>query len=132
MSKHNLGSGAQIERVLGEIEDERYMRVALFQGVPKGRKKAKMEFAMGNEISTIVDSDPTLIACALSRPRFYLFTKREPEDVDDVAAVCARATSRAAAFGAASCTARQVVDVRDGDCASSEAPQLSQSCFVPH
>ena len=69
------------------MEDERYLAVALFQGVPKGRKKAKMEFAMGNEMVTVVDSDPTVVAAALARSRFYLFTKREPEDVDDVAQV---------------------------------------------
>ena len=84
---HNAIS-VQIERVVGEIEDERYLRVALFQGVPKGRKKSKMDFNMGNEMTSVVESDPTLIACALARQRFYLFSKREPEDVDDAAQVC--------------------------------------------
>jgi peptidylprolyl isomerase domain and WD repeat-containing protein 1 len=77
----------QVEHVLGQIEDERYLQIALFQGVPRGKKKAKMEYAMGQEMSTVVSSDPTLVACALNRSRFYLFSRREPEDVDDATQV---------------------------------------------
>ena len=70
------------------------MQAALYQGMPKGRKKAKMEFAMGNEIKSSTASDPTVVACALARQRFYLFTKSEPEDVDDAAQVRATCLTR--------------------------------------
>jgi peptidylprolyl isomerase domain and WD repeat-containing protein 1 len=73
--------------VLGVVEDERYLRVALYQGVPTGKRKGTMEFAMGNEISAVQRADPTLVACALGRNRFYLYSQREPSDTDDVSQV---------------------------------------------
>lgn len=73
--------------MLGEVEDERYVGVALYEGVPKGKRKGKQEFAMGQQMSNVIRSEPTVVACALNRPRFYLFTKREPIDTDDATVV---------------------------------------------
>lgn len=77
----------QVQHVLGEVEDERYIGVALYQGIPTSRRKGQMEFAMGQEMSSIKKSEPTLVACALNRQRFYLFSRREPADTDDAAVV---------------------------------------------
>ena len=73
--------------MLGEVEDERYVGVALYEGVPKGKRKGKQEFAMGQQMSNVIRSEPTVVACALNRPRFFLFTKREPVDTDDATVV---------------------------------------------
>lgn len=73
----------KVERVLGQVESERFTRVAMYQGVPKGRKKARSDFGMGKAVSKAEVSDPTIIATGLGRSRFYLFSNREPEDTDD-------------------------------------------------
>lgn len=78
----------QVQHILGEVEDERYICVALYQGVPVTKRKGQMEFAMGQEMSSVQKSEPTVVACALNRQRFYLFSRREPADTDDAAVVC--------------------------------------------
>lgn len=78
----------QLQHVLGEVEDERYMKIALYQGIPATKRKGQMAFAMGQEMNTVQNSEPTLITCALNRQRFYLFSRREPADTDDAALVC--------------------------------------------
>lgn len=83
----------QVQHVLGEVEDERYMKVALYQGVPASKRRGQMEYAMGQEMTSIQKSEPTLVACALNRQRFYLFSRREPVDTDDAALVSRVAAS---------------------------------------
>lgn len=63
------------------------MSVALYEGAPKGKRKGKQEFAMGQQMSNVIRSEPTVVACALNRSRFYLYTNREPVDTDDAAVV---------------------------------------------
>lgn len=79
-----------MQHVLGEVEDERYMKIALYQGIPATKRKGQMEYAMGQEMNTVQKSEPTLVTCALNRQRFYLFSRREPADTDDAALVCDR------------------------------------------
>lgn len=82
---------AQILARLGEVEDERYLWIALYQGVPKVKKKVTgTTFAMGKEVIATHSADPTLVACALNRSRFYLFSQREPLDADDATQVSSR------------------------------------------
>eukprot|EP01080_Neovahlkampfia_damariscottae_P001287 gene1287-11372_t len=87
----------QIEKLVGKFEHtERFLQISLSQDkiimtqdqlakLEKKRKKA-IDFS-GVENSTeiislykIVDYDPTLFCCAFSKKRFYLFTKREPDE----------------------------------------------------
>jgi hypothetical protein len=80
--------------MLGDVEDERYISIALYQGVPKVKRKTGItDFAMGQEVVTKRAADPVLVACALARQRFYLFSRREPADVDDVTQVTRRTTA---------------------------------------
>ncbi|KAK9833523.1 hypothetical protein WJX81_001231 [Elliptochloris bilobata] len=69
----------RIARVLGKVESgERFLRLALYQGVP-GRAKPKLP-APGAKPPA---PDPTLLACAYGKQRMYFFTRREPADADD-------------------------------------------------
>jgi hypothetical protein len=114
--------------VLGEVEDERYVGVALYQGVPKGKRKAKVEFAMGQEMVVVRQAEPTVVACALHRARYYLFTRREPVDTDDAALVrgtlrccshaCVTASGNhgAALLGRVGARMHAVLCVRDPSC----------------
>ncbi|KAI8471687.1 MAG: putative cyclophilin (cyp-15) [Monoraphidium minutum] len=77
----NLVSNA-VSRVLGKVENtERFLKLALYQGVPK-KVKARAHAA---EIK-LPERDPTLLALAYRKQRFYLFTRREPADAEDAAA----------------------------------------------
>ena len=74
----------KLSRVLGKVENtERFLRVDLYQGGHKAGAATKL----GGPDAKQVFSDPTIIALAFQRPRFFLFTRREPEDTDDVAQV---------------------------------------------
>jgi hypothetical protein len=92
----NLHSN-KLVRVLGRVENtERFTAVALFQGEPHavGASAAATHgadriLAAGNAVSEqngdAADGseqrlDPTIFACAYKKPRFYVFTKREPAD----------------------------------------------------
>jgi peptidylprolyl isomerase domain and WD repeat-containing protein 1 len=43
------------------------------------------------------EEDPTIFACAYKKDRFYLFSRREPEDPDRCAAPCAHAAAQPSA-----------------------------------
>eukprot|EP00195_Chlamydomonas_chlamydogama_P017111 CAMPEP_0202896044 /NCGR_PEP_ID=MMETSP1392-20130828/5126_1 /ASSEMBLY_ACC=CAM_ASM_000868 /TAXON_ID=225041 /ORGANISM="Chlamydomonas chlamydogama, Strain SAG 11-48b" /LENGTH=643 /DNA_ID=CAMNT_0049581267 /DNA_START=76 /DNA_END=2003 /DNA_ORIENTATION=+ len=76
----NLVSNAVV-RILGKVENtERFTRVALYQGVPK---KTKMKVTL-ETLDKLPQRDPTLVAVAHRKQRFYLFSKREPQDAEDV------------------------------------------------
>ncbi len=61
-------------QLLGKPEtNERFLHVGLYQGDPK-RNPTSGHAARLNE------SDPTLFCTAYRRNRFYLFSRREPED----------------------------------------------------
>lgn len=69
----------RIARVLGKVESgERFLRLALYQGVP-GRAKPKIP-APGAKPAA---PDPTLLACAYGKQRLFFFSRREPADADD-------------------------------------------------
>jgi peptidylprolyl isomerase domain and WD repeat-containing protein 1 len=92
----NLKSN-EVEKLIGKFEHtERFLNISLFQDkivmtqdqlakLEKKRKKA-IDLSGGsnsNEIISlykVVDFDPTLFCCAFSKKRFYLFTKREPDE----------------------------------------------------
>jgi peptidylprolyl isomerase domain and WD repeat-containing protein 1 len=66
----------------GKLENARFLHVGLFQGItnkPKAIITLEMR-ASNNPNLQIVKQDPTIFATAYKKNRFYLFTKREPED----------------------------------------------------
>ena len=95
--------------LLGRVENnERFLRIALFQGVPgkdkrvrgatddtaaKARQQAMAAGAGapggpgGPTAGTGLLPDPTFAACAFRKHRVYFFSRREPVDSDDVANV---------------------------------------------
>ncbi|XP_071454294.1 peptidylprolyl isomerase domain and WD repeat-containing protein 1 [Hetaerina americana] len=73
-------------RILGKVENLRLLRLALFQG--RGRKsKAAVTVEMEASENPTIDSvrpDPTLFCTAFKKNRFYMFTRREPDDAKSV------------------------------------------------
>eukprot|EP00898_Chlorokybus_atmophyticus_P009121 jgi/Chlat1/920/Chrsp108S01359 len=68
-------------KILGKVENtERFLRVALFQGGYK--KPTKVRSASGASTDKKISSDPTLICCAYKKHRFFLFTRREPDEAE--------------------------------------------------
>lgn len=70
-------------KYLGKLENARFLHVGLFQGItnkPKAILSMEMK-ASNNPALQIVKYDPTIFCTAYKKNRFYLFTKREPEDI---------------------------------------------------
>ena len=75
----------KVSRMLGKIENtERFTHVALYQGTTNSSSsKTKLSSVIRSGTIKDIDSDPILFACAFKKDRFYLFSRREPEDFDD-------------------------------------------------
>lgn len=64
----------KLETIIGKEETgERYLKIALFQGKTTGSA------ALGNLVAN-ADYDPCIITAALKKNRFYIFSRRKPED----------------------------------------------------
>jgi peptidylprolyl isomerase domain and WD repeat-containing protein 1 len=75
----------RVARIIGKVENtERFLKIALFQG-NTAKKAGAIARLPGGADSKHVEGDPTLIAAAYQRQRFFLFTKREPEDTEEAA-----------------------------------------------
>ena len=69
-------------RYYGKIENARFLHIGLFQGItnkPKAMITLEMK-ASSNPNLQVIRHDPTLFCTAYKKNRFYLFTRREPED----------------------------------------------------
>ncbi len=69
-------------RYLGKNENARFMHIGLFQGVtnkPKAILTLQMK-ASSNPNLHVARFDPTIFSTAYKKNRFYIFSKREPED----------------------------------------------------
>jgi len=65
--------------IIGKVENtERFMRIALYQGIPKKTRKENME-------TKVAERDPTLACTAYKKHRVYFFSKRLPDDIEDAA-----------------------------------------------
>ena len=72
----------RVARILGKVENtERFLRVALYQGIPKQGVKTQQKLAT-TESSRTVTRQPTLLCTAYNKQRLYLFTTQEPDDSD--------------------------------------------------
>lgn len=75
----------KVTRILGKVENnDRFLRIALYQGDQSSKKVRKIPAAAANANVT-KDSlmDPTLLCCAFKKHRIYLFSRREPEEPED-------------------------------------------------
>ncbi|KAF2075949.1 hypothetical protein CYY_002752 [Polysphondylium violaceum] len=67
----------KVSRVIGKIENStRFLGLALYQGRNEG------DVSLGTK-KRDSEPDPTIFALAFKKQRFYLFSKREPEDTDN-------------------------------------------------
>ncbi|KAL5974606.1 cytochrome P450 monooxygenase 71 [Asimina triloba] len=73
----------KVARILGKAENnDRFLRIALYQGDRSSKKVRKVPSAAANvNESKEPFTDPTLLCCAFKKHRIYLF--REPEEPED-------------------------------------------------
>lgn len=72
----------KLVRIIGKNENLRLLNISLYQGSAKKNKAAvTMEIeASNNPTLDSILPDPTLICTAYKKSRFYLFSRREPDD----------------------------------------------------
>ncbi|KAM7275776.1 hypothetical protein ACFE04_017642 [Oxalis oulophora] len=64
--------------------NDRFLRIALYQGDRSSKKVRKIPTAAANvNESKEPLTDPTLLCCAFKKHRIYLFSQREPEEPED-------------------------------------------------
>ncbi|TQE13240.1 hypothetical protein C1H46_001047 [Malus baccata] len=75
----------KVSRIFGKVENnDRFLRIALYQGDRSSKKVRKIPAAAANvNESKEPLTDPTLICCAFKKHRIYLFSQREPEEPED-------------------------------------------------
>ncbi|XP_043701537.1 peptidyl-prolyl cis-trans isomerase CYP71 isoform X2 [Telopea speciosissima] len=75
----------KVARILGKVENnDRFLKIALYQGDRSSKKVRKIPAAASNvNESKEPLSDPTLLCCAFKKHRIYLFSRREPEEPED-------------------------------------------------
>ncbi|KAG9455056.1 hypothetical protein H6P81_007960 [Aristolochia fimbriata] len=75
----------KVARILGKVENnDRFLRIALYQGEISSKKVRKIPAAAANvNGSKEPFIDPTLVCCAFKKHRIYLFSRREPEEPED-------------------------------------------------
>ena len=68
-------------RWLGKTENTRFLQLAVFQGAGKAQQRLDVEMAASdNPGLKNVFVDPLLICTAFKKQRFYIFSRREPDD----------------------------------------------------
>ncbi|XVF19749.1 hypothetical protein REPUB_Repub11eG0137600 [Reevesia pubescens] len=75
----------KVARIIGKVEsNDRFLRIALYQGDRSSKKVRKIPSAAAN-VNESKDpiTDPTLLCCAFKKHRIYLFSRREPEEPED-------------------------------------------------
>ena len=76
----NVLTGTTV-RVVGKVEStERFMQVALYQGMPQ---KSGATVGTGGKSAQEKERDPTFVCSAYKKNRFYLFTQREPAEIEE-------------------------------------------------
>ncbi|XP_009399087.1 peptidyl-prolyl cis-trans isomerase CYP71 isoform X2 [Musa acuminata AAA Group] len=75
----------KVARILGKVENnDRFLRIALYQGDKSNKKVRKIPAAAANANESKEPlTDPTLLCCAFKKHRIYLFSRREPEEPED-------------------------------------------------
>ncbi len=79
-------SSRRLLHTIGAVEStERFMQIALYQGIPvldSQRRAAGSEFSKAINENIIPKLDPTLFCTSVDKPRFFIFSTREPDDED--------------------------------------------------
>ncbi|KAI1793396.1 hypothetical protein LXA43DRAFT_241848 [Ganoderma leucocontextum] len=72
----------RVSRLLGKDETVRFMNLTLYQGAPakKGLTTAAAAASANPLLAEKGVRDPTLVCTGYKRPRFYMFTRSQPED----------------------------------------------------
>ena len=84
-------ASSKLARLLGKVENtERFVALALFQGTPKVSASTIGSGAKASD----VQEDPTLFCAAFKKSRFYLFSRREPEEPEAAGAAAGEAQGR--------------------------------------
>lgn len=75
----------KVARILGKVENnERFLRIALYQGGSGSKKVKRVPTAAGNVNENREPFvDPTVLCCAFKKHRIYLFSRREPVEPED-------------------------------------------------
>jgi peptidylprolyl isomerase domain and WD repeat-containing protein 1 len=75
----------KVARILGKVENnERFLRIALYQGGSGSKKVKRMPTAAANVMENREPFvDPTVLCCAFKKHRIYLFSRREPVEPED-------------------------------------------------
>ncbi|KAK7272208.1 hypothetical protein RJT34_28677 [Clitoria ternatea] len=75
----------KVARILGKVENnDRFLRIALYQGDQSSKKVRKIPSVAANANESKEPlTDPTLLCCAFKKHRIYLFSRREPEEPED-------------------------------------------------
>ncbi|KAG4978586.1 hypothetical protein JHK86_038060 [Glycine max] len=75
----------KVARILGKVENnDRFLRIALYQGDRNSKKVRKIPSAAANANESKEPlTDPTLLCCAFKKHRIYLFSRRDPEEPED-------------------------------------------------
>ncbi|GAA0141588.1 chaperone [Lithospermum erythrorhizon] len=74
----------KVARILGKVEgNDRFLRIALYQGDRGSKKVRKIPAAAANANEEEPLTDPTLLCCAFKKHRIYMFSRIEPEEPDD-------------------------------------------------
>jgi len=69
-------------KILGKVENPRFLHIGLFQGSGK-KSKAAIDLPSAASDNPLLQSqvlDPILFTTAYKKNRFYLFSRREPFD----------------------------------------------------
>ncbi|KAH9606444.1 hypothetical protein KSS87_002842 [Heliosperma pusillum] len=76
----------KVSRILGKVEgNDRFLKIALYQGDRSNKRVRKMPLAAANANESKEPLiDPTLLCCAFKKHRIYTFSRREPEEPEDV------------------------------------------------
>jgi len=76
----NLHSN-KLVRILGKVEQtERFLGITVFQGKPMKKEVAQGESVIEGESSAQEKADPIALCTAYKKPRFFLFSTREPPE----------------------------------------------------
>ncbi|KAK0487678.1 hypothetical protein IW261DRAFT_633981 [Armillaria novae-zelandiae] len=72
----------RVVRLLGKDESNRFLNVSVYQGAPAKRNITTMAMAASANpiLADKAQRDPSLFSTAYKRPRFYIFTRSEPDN----------------------------------------------------
>lgn len=72
-----------VSRIIGKGENMRCLQLTLYQGIPKKKDAAAttlLQETADNPGLRATDEDPTLFSTGFKKSRFYMFTRREPDE----------------------------------------------------